>query len=163
MSDDGRYSDAEEAYITAIAAQLEATDVFQVNGQWRSLGSNSAYRLRSAAIRPICSAGLPPAGQWTISIASSWTDFFVQQTDSVFCSNYQSAAMDALVLAAREELDPAARADDLRRDAAPVGRGTADAGHHPGAALRPIAAPKWMGCRSMRLGLMHYETLSKQE
>ena len=40
---------------------------------------------------------------------TSWTDFFVQNTDSGFCSNYESTEMTRLLEEVNEELDTAVR------------------------------------------------------
>jgi peptide/nickel transport system substrate-binding protein len=158
---DGRYSDVEEQYVTAIAGQLEATGVFQVtvNGapwdQFRVQIAQCGY--------PAYLLGWPSPGRPVDYLdPSSWTDFFVQQTDSVFCSNYKSPTMDALVLAAREELDPAVRAEiyaEMQRlwaEELP----TLDITQEPRFAL---SLAKVDGVQIDALGLMHYETLSKQE
>ena len=159
--DDGRYSDREEQYVTAIAAQLEATGVFQVavsGAPW------DQFRVQIAQCGyPAYLLGWPSPGRPVDYLdPSSWTDFFVQQTDSVFCSNYKSPAMDALVLAAREELDPAARNEiyaEMQRlwaEELP----TLDITQEPRFAL---SLAKVDGVQIDALGLMHYETLSKQE
>ncbi len=158
---DGRYSEVEEQYLTAVAGQLEASGVFDVtvNGapwdQFRVQIAQCGY--------PAYLLGWPSPGRPVDYLdPSSWTDFFVQETDSVLCSNFQSAEMDALVLAAREELDPAARNEiftqiqNLWAEELP----TLDITQEPRFAL---ALAKVEGVRVDALGLMHYETLSKQE
>lgn len=157
---DGRYSAAEEAYITAVAAQLEATEVFEVNvngAPW------DEFRVQIAQCGyPAYLLGWPSPGRPVDYLdTSSWTDFFVQQTDSVFCSNYESAAMDALVLAGREELDPAARAAIIAEMQALWAEElpTLDLTQEPRYAL---SLPKIGGVQVDALGLMRYEFLTKQ-
>jgi ABC-type transport system substrate-binding protein len=93
---------------------------------------------------------------------SSWTDFFVQETGSVICSNYESEAMTDLVQAAREELDEAARTEiyaDIQRlwaDELP----TLDVSQEPRFAL---SLAKVDGVTVDALGLMHYQNLTKKE
>jgi ABC-type transport system substrate-binding protein len=40
---------------------------------------------------------------------TAWTDFFLDNSDGAFCSNYESTRMDELVAQARAELDPEKR------------------------------------------------------
>ena len=91
---------------------------------------------------------------------SSWTDFFVQETDSVFCSNYESAEMDELVLASREEGDAALRADIYAQIQALWANElpTLDITQEPRRALS-LAKVDNVGIDA--LGLLHYELLTK--
>lgn len=107
---DGRYTPLEEAYATAIKEQLEETEVFEVTLEgvpWET------FRTQIAQCNyPAYLIGWPSPGQPTNYLdVTSWTDFFVENTDSGFCSNYESAAMTDLVNQAHEELDEAARLD----------------------------------------------------
>ena len=105
---DGRYTPLEETYANAIRAQLEETEVFAVTlegAPWES------FRAQIAQCNyPAYLIGWPSPGQPAEYLEmTSWTDFFVQNTDSGFCSNYDSTAMTALVDAAHEELEEEAR------------------------------------------------------
>ena len=99
---DGRYSIIEASYANEIKRQLEETDIFQVsiNGadfeQFRQQIGGCNY--------PAYLIGWPSPGRPTNYFdMSSWTDFFVQNTDSGFCSNYENPAMTTLVEAALEQ------------------------------------------------------------
>jgi peptide/nickel transport system substrate-binding protein len=110
---DGRYTILEEQYAQAIANQLEETDMIEVTiegAPWdvfrpQSLGCNyPAYLL-----------GWPSSGQPTAFLdALSWIEYFVTDTDQI-CSNYESAAMDALLEAARAQTNTAARLEIYRQ------------------------------------------------
>ncbi len=156
---DGRYSTVEEQYLNALAAQLEATGVFQVTisgAPW------DIFRVEIAQCGyPAYVLGWPSPGKPVNYLdASSWTDFFVEDTDQIFCSNYQSDAMDALNKAAREELDPNARADiftqiqTLWADDLP----TLDITQEP---RRALSLTKVEGVNVDALGILHYELLTK--
>ncbi|HEX6386559.1 MAG TPA: hypothetical protein VF177_17950, partial [Anaerolineae bacterium] len=92
--------------------------------------------------------------------ASSWTDFFVQNTDRGLCSNYESEAMTALVNAAREELDPVARTalyaqiQQLWAQELP----TLDLLQEP---RRAVSLNNVGNVQIDALGLLHYEVLTK--
>lgn len=156
---DGRYSPVEEAYAEAVKAQLEETNVFEVTlsgtdwAQFRAQISQCAY--------PAYLLGWPSPGQPVNYLdSSSWTDFFVQSTDTIFCSNYQSEQMDELVAAARAELDDAARGalvgqiQQLWAEELP----TLDITQEP---RRAISLPSIGNVQVNALGLMHYELLTK--
>ena len=156
---DGRYSDVEEAYVNTISSQLEASGLFQVelNGapwdQFRVQVAQCGY--------PVFLLGWPTPGTPVNYLdASSWTDFFVEETDSVICSNYQSNDMDALVQASREELDREARTaiyaqiQELWADELP----TLDITQEP---RRALALAKVDNVAIDALGLLHYELLFK--
>lgn len=156
---DGRYSAVEEAYANAIKAQVEETGVFQVEvagATW------DEFRLQIAQCGfPAYLLGWPSPGQTTGYLdATSWTDFFVANTSSVFCSNYESNRMTELVTAAHEETDEAARLDAYRRvqelwaDELP----TLDLTQEP---RRAVSLPSIDNVRIDALGLMHYEWLRK--
>lgn len=96
---DGRYSSIEATYANEIKRQLEETGIFQVtlNGadfeQFRQQISGCNY--------PAYLIGWPSPGRPANYLdVTSWTDFFVQNTDSGFCSNYENPAMTTLVEAA---------------------------------------------------------------
>ncbi len=156
---DGRYSDVEEQYIGAISNQLEATGLFQVEvsgapwDQFRVQVAQCGY--------PAFLLGWPTPGRPVNYLdPSSWTDFFVQETDSIICSNYQSDAMDTLVQSAREELDVDARAgiyaqiQELWAEELP----TLDITQEP---RRALSLDKVDNVMIDALGLMHYEYLVK--
>jgi len=156
---DGRYTPLEEAYANAIKQQLEETGIFQV-----TLASDSwdAYRTQIAQCNyPAYLLGWPSPGQPVNYLdMTAWTDFFVQNTDRVFCSNYESETMDQLVTAAREELDQAARLElygqiqQLWADELP----TLDLTQEP---RHAISLPKVEDVRIDAMGMLHYEVLSK--
>jgi len=158
-TNDGRYSQVEEAYANAIKAQLEETGVFQVT---LSGASSDVFRAQiSQCNYPAYLIGWPSPGQPTNYLdVSSWTDFFVQNTDRNFCSNYESEAMTGLVNAAREELDPAVRAtlyaqiQQLWAQELP----TLDLLQEP---RRAISLNNVGNVQIDALGLLHYEVLTK--
>jgi peptide/nickel transport system substrate-binding protein len=156
---DGRYSDVEEQYINAIASQLTATGLFQVEvsgAPW------DQFRVQIAECGyPAYLLGWPTPGRPVNYLdSSSWTDFFVQNTDSTFCSNYQSAEMDALIQAAREELDSGVRdgiiaeIQELWAEELP----TLDITQEPRHAL---SLAKVDGVAIDALGMLHYDQLVK--
>ncbi len=158
---DGRYSHLEEQYVTAIAQQLNATGVFLagVEGapweQFRVQMDQCGY--------PSYLLGWPSPGRPADYLdPSSWTDFFVQETGSVICSNYESTDMTELVQAAREETDPDRRLElfaqiqALWADEIP----TLDISQEPRLAL---SLAKVDGIAADGLGLLHYEMLTKSE
>lgn len=156
---DGRYSSIEAEYAAEIKRQLEETEVFQVtiNGasfdQFRGQIASCGY--------PAYLIGWPSPGSPTNYLdLSSWTDFFIENTTSGFCSNYENAQMTALVEAAREETDEGARfgiyaqmqtlwAQDLP---------TLDLLQENRFAL---TVPAISGVQIDALGLLHYELLNK--
>ncbi len=156
---DGRYSQQEEQYVTAIAQQLNETGVFlaAVEGapweQFRVEMSQCGY--------PSYLLGWPSPGRPVDYLdPSSWTDFFVQETDSVICSNFESSEMDTLVQAAREETDPAlriqlyAQIQTLWANELP----TLEVSQEP---RRALSLTKVDGFAADALGLLHYELLTK--
>jgi ABC-type transport system substrate-binding protein len=156
---DGRYSPQEEQYLNAIGEQLESTGVFLVNisgapwEQFRVQISQCGYQAYLL--------GWPSPGRPVDYLdPSSWTDFFVQETDSVFCSNYESSEMDALVQAAREEIDPALRMDIYAQIQALWANElpTLDVLQEP---RRALSLTKVDGVGVDALGLLHYELLTK--
>jgi peptide/nickel transport system substrate-binding protein len=158
VSDD-RYSDVEEQYLNSVRDQLESTGVFQVTVTgvpWEE------FRLQIAQCTyPAYLLGWPSPGQPVSHLdPTAWTEFFVQETDQVFCSHYQSAQMDALMQAAREELEPAARLElfgevqELWANDLP----TLDITQEP---RRALSLAKVQGLAADALGLLHYELLTK--
>ena len=103
---DGRYSDVEAAYATAIKTQLEETGVFQVTL------SSASFELFIGQVQectlPAYLMGWPSPGRPTDYLdPGAWTDIFV--ASNTFCPNYDSPAMTAFVTAADSEVDSAAR------------------------------------------------------
>ncbi len=156
---DGRYSAQEEQYINAISDQLEATGVFLVDisgapwDQFRVQISQCGYAAYLL--------GWPSPGRPADTLdPSSWTDFFVENTDRVFCSNYESAEMDELLLASRKENDAALRAGVYAQIQALWANElpTLDITQEPRRALS-LAKVDDVGIDA--LGLLHYELLTK--
>lgn len=156
---DGRYSAVEEAYANAVKDQLNETGVFEVTvtgapwDQFRAQISQCGY--------PAYILGWPSPGQPTTYLdATSWTDFFVENTSQTFCSNYESKRMTDLVQEAREEVDTAARLavygeiQKLWADELP----TLDLTQEP---RRAVTRPAIDGVVIDSLGLMRYERLTK--
>ena len=157
---DGRYSPNEEAYANAIKAQLEETGVFQV--ELAGAGWDE-FRLQiSQCGFPAYLLGWPSPGQPTSYLdATSWTDFFVTNTNRVFCSNYESVRMTELVAEARAEVEEGPRLERYGRiqalwaDELP----TLPLTQEP---RRAVSLPTIGGVRVDGLGMMHYEWLTKQ-
>lgn len=158
-TNDGRYSPIEDLYAAAIKDQLEETGVFQVTLQNEN---SDVFRAQVAGCSyPAYLIGWPSPGSPTNYLdVTSWTDFFVQNTSSGFCSNYDGEAMLEQVQAAREELDSAARlalyAEIQQRWAEEL----------PTLELLQerrfaVALPTIENVTIDALGLMHYETLTK--
>jgi peptide/nickel transport system substrate-binding protein len=156
---DGRYSPLEEAYVNAIKAQLEETEVFEVTVEgvsWEIMRTQIAQ-----CNYPAYLIGWPSPGQPTNYLdVTSWTDFFVENTDSGFCSNYESTAMTALVTEAHEETDTAVRLDlygqiqQLWATELPTLPITQEQRY-------AITLDKVSNVRIDALGLLHYEVLTK--
>lgn len=158
---DGRYSVNEEAYAAAIKSQLEETGVFQV--ELAGAGWDEIRLQISQCGLPAYLLGWPSPGQPTSYLdASSWTDFFVINTDRVFCSNYESERMTDLVAEARAEIEEGPRLELYSRiqtlwaDELP----TLPLTQEP---RRAVSLPTIDGVRIDALGLMHYEWLTKAE
>ncbi len=156
---DGRYSAVEETYANTIKAQLEETGVFQVEvagAGW------DEFRLQiSQCAYPTYLLGWPSPGQPTSYLdATSWTDFFVTNTNRVFCSNYESEEMTELVAAARGELDDGARLEAYGRIQQLWAKElpTLPLTQEP---RRAISLPTIDGVRIDAWGMMHYEWLTK--
>jgi peptide/nickel transport system substrate-binding protein len=156
---DGRYSAIEEQYVNTIKSQLEETGVFQVTVS----GANfETFRGQIGVCNyPAYLIGWPTPGRPTNYLdITSWTDFFVENTSTGFCSNYDNEEMLKLVEAANTETDQLARlatyaeiqtrwANDLP---------TLDLLQQKRFA---IALPNVDNVRMDALGLLHYETLTK--
>lgn len=156
---DGRYTELEEAYATAIKAQLEETGVFQVtlNGAPWEIFQTQIF----SCAYPAYLLGWPSPGAPTNYLdAASWTDFFVQNTDRGFCSNYESTQMDQLLATAAaatnstERLTIYAQIQTLWAEDLP----TLDLTQEP---RRALSLAKVDGITIDALGLMHYDTLTK--
>ena len=157
---DGRYSANEDAYANAIKAQLEETSVFQVElagAGWDEFRLQISQCGFSAYL-----LGWPSPGQPTSYLdATSWTDFFVTNTNRVFCSNYESDEMTKLVAEARAEIEEGARLELYGRIQ------TLWAEELPTLPLteesrRAVSLPTIGGVRVDGLGMMHYELLTKE-
>lgn len=156
---DGRYSSIEEQYVNEIKAQLEETDVFRVT----VLGADfETFRGQIGVCNyPAYLIGWPTPGRPTNYLdITSWTDFFVENTGSGFCSNYESDEMAKLVEAVREETDLAARQATFAEIQ------TLWAKEIPTLDLLQtqrfaIALPIVDNVRMDALGLLHYELLTK--
>ncbi|MEZ4646895.1 MAG: ABC transporter substrate-binding protein, partial [Chloroflexota bacterium] len=157
---DGRYTQLEEAYANAIKAQLEETGVFQVSlegAPWEIFQT----QIFSCAY-PAYLVGWPSPGSPTNYLdASSWTDFFVQNTDRGFCSNYTSDAMDDLMEAAAAATDTAERLTIYQQVQTLWAQDypTLELTQEPRYAL---SLAKIGGVAIDALGLMHYDTLTKE-
>ncbi len=156
---DGRYTQKEEAYATAIKEQLEETGSIQVTLQsapWEN------YRTQiSACNYPAYLLGWPSVGSPVNYLdMTAWTDFFLENSEDVFCSNYKSDRMDDLVAKARAEQDPVQRQElnaqiqELWATDLP----TLDITQTPRIA---ISAHGVANIKIDALGMLHYETLTK--
>lgn len=156
---DGRYSSIEETYATAIKEQLEETNVFQVTLN----GAN--FDLFRANIGecgyPLYLLGWPtPGNPVNYPDVMSWTDFFITNTGSGFCSNYESSEMDELRQEALETTETAARLavyeqmQQLWSEELP----TLDLLQEPRFA---VSLPNVSNVKIDALGLLHYELLTK--
>lgn len=99
---DGRYSAIEAAYANEIKRQLEETGVFQVLVTGVDF---ETFRQQIAVCNyPAYLLGWPSPGQSANFLdATSWMDFFIEATDSVICSNYESSVMTQLSETALEQ------------------------------------------------------------
>ncbi|MEM7332042.1 MAG: ABC transporter substrate-binding protein [Chloroflexota bacterium] len=99
---DGRYSTIEASYANEIKRQLEETGIFQVT---ISGADFEQFRQQIAVCNyPAYLLGWPSPGRPANYLdVTSWTDFFVQNTSSGFCSNYENPIMDGLVESALEQ------------------------------------------------------------
>ncbi len=158
-TNDAHYTVLEEAYADAIKSQLEETGVFQVSLQsapwdiYRPQVGQCGY--------PAYLLGWPTPGDPVNYLdASSWTDFFILNPTTGFCSNYENEAMAALIESSRSELDPAARtaiiAEIQQLWAAELP--TLDLTQETRQAL---ALSKVDNVRIDAMGFLHYEMLTK--
>ena len=156
---DGRYSAKEEAYATTIKAQLEETGAIKVTlegAPW------DIYRGQiSECNYPAYLLGWPTVGRPVNYLdMTAWTDFFLENSDDVFCSNYESTRMDQLVAQARAEQDPVRR-QELNaqvQELWAVDLPTLDITQTPRFA---ISIPGVENVKMDALGMLHYETLTK--
>ncbi len=158
---DGRYSNLEAAYATAIREQLEETGVFQVTlaaAPWEVFQTQiftCAY--------PAYLVGWPTPGTPVNYLdVTSWTNFFIENTNRGFCSNYESESMAALVAAARLESDTAMRLALYRQmqELWAAELPTLDLTQEP---RRLLSLRKVEGVQIDALGLLHYDRLYKTE
>ncbi len=156
---DGRYTVLEEQYATALKAQLEETDLIAVTLEGQPWG---VFRPSSLACSyPAYLLGWPSSGQPASFLdAMSWMEYFITNTDQV-CSNFESAAMEALYQEAMEEVDLGQRLElyaqiqELWARELP----TLDLTQEP----RPaISVPGVDGVWADAMGLLHYDLLSKR-
>ena len=156
---DGRYTTKEEAYANAIKAQLEETNSIKVtleSAPW------DIYRGQiSACNYPAYLLGWPSVGRPVNYLdMTAWTDFFLENSDDVFCSNYESTRMEELVAQARAELDPEKRQELNTQVQAlwATDLPTLDITQTPRFA---ISSPDVANVKIDALGMLHYETLTK--
>ena len=103
---DGRYSDVEAAYATALKNQLEETGVFQVT--LSSAPFEQFIGQVGECNLPAYLMGWPSPGRPTdYPDPGAWTDIFT--TSNTFFFFYDSPTMAAFVASADAETDPAAR------------------------------------------------------
>ncbi|MCP4362959.1 MAG: hypothetical protein GY796_33555, partial [Chloroflexi bacterium] len=154
---DGRYSNIEEAYATAIKTQLEETGIFKVNlasapfEQFRTQINECNY--------PAYLLGWPSPGRPVDYLdVLPWTQFFIASNS--FCTNYESEIMDDLMKQIREETDLTARLalyDQLQQKWA-ADLPTLDILQEQ---TRAISLPNINNLRIDALGMLHYEVLTK--
>jgi ABC-type transport system substrate-binding protein len=157
---DGRYTDLEEAYATALKTQLEETGSIAVTVEGAPWG---VFRPQSIDCNyPVYLLGWPSIDQPASYLdAMSWMDYFITNTDSV-CSNYESQAMTALYEQALEEVEESQRIElygqiqELWAREFP----TLDLTQEPRIA---ISLPKVQNVVIDAMGLLHYEMLTKIE
>ena len=159
---DGRYGPYEADYAAALAAQLEETGVFVValdNAPW------GTFRTESATCNyPAYLLGWPPSGSPPRLIEPiDWMEYFITNTDTV-CSNYESAAMAALLLQLNEA-DPSPERPEERYDVYAQMQvlwaeelPTVDLTQTPTYA---VSVPGVTGVRIDALGLLHYDVIAK--
>lgn len=157
---DGRYSSFEEAYASAIKAQLEETDVFRVT---LTGAPYDTFRQQSATCNaPAFILGWPPSGQPPNYLdPNHWMSYFLFNTDTV-CSNYESNQMDALLA----RLDGADPLDFTGRAAIYADIQTLWADEYPTLDLTQesrlaISLGKVQAVGIDAMGLLHYNALSK--
>lgn len=159
FTNDAHYTVLEEAYANALKSQLEETGVFQVTLQSASW---EIYRPQVGQCGyPAYLLGWPTPGSPVNYLdASSWTDFFIQNPTTGFCSNYENEAMVALIESSRSELDTAARAvivaeiQQLWAAELPTLDLTQETRH-------ALALTKVDNIRIDAMGFLHYEMLTK--
>lgn len=156
---DGRYTVLEEAYATALKAQLEETELIAVTLEGASW---NVFRPESLACSyPAYLLGWPSVGQPAAFLdAMSWMEYFITNTDQI-CSNFESSAMEGLYEEAMEEVDEAQRlalyADMQELWARELP--TLDLTQEPRAG---ISLPGVSGVWTDAMGLLHYDLLLKR-
>ena len=161
---DGRYGPFEAEYAAALAAQLEETAVFAVTLDSASWGT---FRTESATCNyPAYLLGWPPSGSPPrIVDPIDWMEYFITNTDAV-CSNYESAAMDALLLQLNEANPNPTRSEerfDLYAQIQALWAAelpTIDLTQTPTFA---VSVPAIDGVRIDALGLLRYDVITKAE
>lgn len=154
---DGRYSNAEAAYATALQTQLEETGVFKVT--LSSAPFDQMIGQINQCNLPAYLLGWPSPGRPVdYPDPGAWTDIFV--TSSTFCPNYENPSMTAFLQAADETAVQAERLatfGDIQQLWA-QDFPTVDLLQQPRIA---IAINNVNNVQIDVMGLMHYETLTK--
>ena len=157
---DGRYSQFESEYAQALKTQLEETGVILVTLQ---SAPYDIFRPQSVACNyPAYLLGWPPSG-WPPNYMEpmSWISYFVTNTARI-CSNYESAAMDALLEATLAEVADQERLALYRQiqELWAVEYPTLDLLQEPRLALSLLNVAN-VGPAVDGLGLLHYTLLTK--
>lgn len=157
---DGRYTDLEEAYATALKSQIEETGSIAVaveGAPWE------LFRPQSIDCNyPAFLLGWPSIDQPASYLdAMSWMDYFITNTDGI-CSNYESQAMTALYEEALEEVDESQRIELYHQIQELWAREfpTLDLTQEARVA---ISLPKVQNVVIDAMGLLHYDLLTKTE
>ena len=161
---DGRYSAIEEQYANAIKSQLEETGIFDVtlSGAPWEVFQVQINQCGYEAYMIGWPAPPTPGRPANYLDPSSWTDFFIENTDRTFCSNYESATMDALLEATRAELDNAARLE-IYADMQALWATDIPTLPLTQESRYALSLPKVEQVQINALGLLHYELLTKVE
>ncbi|WP_420641018.1 ABC transporter substrate-binding protein [Candidatus Leptofilum sp.] len=154
---DGRYSDAEAAYATALQTQLEETGVFKVT--LSSAPFDQFIGQINQCNLPAYLLGWPSPGRPVdYPDPGAWTDIFV--TSSTFCPNYESPSMTTFLQEADEAASQAERLatyGDIQQLWA-QDFPTVDLLQQPRIA---VAISNVNNVQIDVMGLMHYELLTK--
>ncbi|MBP7997754.1 MAG: transporter substrate-binding domain-containing protein [Chloroflexi bacterium] len=158
---DGRYGPQEPAYAEAIKAQLEETGIFQVTlvgAPWDVFSG----QITSCAY-PAFLLGWPPLNSPPRFVGGmDWITYFVTNTETI-CSNYDSTTMERLY---GDLFEPAASLNPAQLQAIYTDIQELWAQEYPTLDLTQeprlvIALPKIANAHIDALGLLHYETLTK--
>jgi peptide/nickel transport system substrate-binding protein len=157
---DGRYTPLEEAYATALAAQLEETGIFKIT--LRGEPYDFFIGQASTCNAPAFLLGWPPRG-WPPAYLGvlDWVEYFTVDADKV-CSNYESEAMAELLEQATAAVADAERAafygqiQALWAEEYP----TLDLTEEPRVA---VSLEKVDSVRIDAMGFLHYDWLTKTE